>query len=201
MDALHAVARVLERAESDTRAQLAKVAEAGSYEIVVPILDIAQKLALMRANLVGLSPLSSPDPDNRNTLGRATAGPQGHPQSVTATSYPLFRRDGDSLVKVGWSKKAKQTYEHRTPKKILLHVASILRGKSAFNMQKLLPCRNYDGTDVPSYQAYMVVAWLSSVGAVKRDRRGDYRTIASAMSESAIDGAWDATPERTEPEE
>ena len=33
--------------------------------------------------------------------------------------YPKFIRDGDALVKIGWSKSAKNEYEHKSPKRVL----------------------------------------------------------------------------------
>jgi hypothetical protein len=33
--------------------------------------------------------------------------------------YPSFVREGDNLVKIGWSKTQKAEYEHKSPKRLL----------------------------------------------------------------------------------
>ena len=40
--------------------------------------------------------------------------------AVKDDEYPRFQRDGDRLVKVGWSKKDGAEYEHRAPRETVL---------------------------------------------------------------------------------
>ena len=108
-------------------------------------------------------------------------------------AYPKFARDGDRLVKVGWSKKAKAEYEHKASHSTVLAVAETLRKLEAkeFSMEDLLPISESSGEKIPSYQAYLVLAWLCSLGTVRKEGRGGYVPVKAGLDPASIAAHWD----------
>jgi hypothetical protein len=112
---------------------------------------------------------------------------------VRAGRYPRFERLSDRLLKIGWSKQERSEYTHKAPKTAVLSVAATLRSTNGdtYTMDELLPISS-DAGEVPSYQAYLVVAWLRSWGAVVSEGRGGYRAPADKITDEAIATHWAA---------
>lgn len=116
-----------------------------------------------------------------------------------ADAYPRFERQGDRLVKIGWSKKDRAEYEHKAP---LVAVEAVIDEidkatcKGAYlRVEDILPVKQKDEEEVPSYQVYLVVAWLREIGAIERVGNDGYRVQGDRAS---LDGQalWNQTPER-----
>jgi hypothetical protein len=108
---------------------------------------------------------------------RSPPAPLRHRGRSRKNEYPKFLREGQSLVKIGWSKSDKKPYEHRAPKRVLdVLVAALLelgQGGRRFTTDELLPLR--DGKDdIPSYQAYLTLAWLRAEHLVRQHGRQGY---------------------------
>jgi len=118
----------------------------------------------------------------------------------TADEYPRFERDGDKLVKIGWSKRDDRVYEHRAPREVVDMVAAALsskiKPKSMFTMDQVLPITDQAGADIPSYQAYLVLAWLRSIGAVQRRGKEGYMLASGSVESSKLQRLWNAIPSR-----
>jgi hypothetical protein len=114
--------------------------------------------------------------------------------------YPRFERDGDKLIKIGWSKKDRREYEHRVPKEIVLRVAEILRSagdsRKTFAMDRLTPFKSSAGLKIPSYQVYLVLAWLRTLGAVQARGKDGYQVMDGRLDASHLNDAWIATTRR-----
>jgi hypothetical protein len=41
--------------------------------------------------------------------------------------YPRFKREGETLVKIGWSKSDWATYEHRSPRDVLDRLVAAIK--------------------------------------------------------------------------
>jgi hypothetical protein len=114
-------------------------------------------------------------------------------------NYPKFLRDRDELVKIGWSKKQKAEYRHKAPKAVVLLVAQALQQKGAggerFTFEELLPFRDRDtGADVPSYQAYLVLAWLRHENLIVQHGRQGYSLAANMNLMDALEERWKLLP-------
>ena len=111
-----------------------------------------------------------------------------------AGAYPRFARSGDRLVKIAWSKKNGAEYEHRAPHVAVLAVVSSLRklGSGEFSMEELARVRDEYGNEVPSYQVYLVMAWLRAWGAVRKIRRGGYVSSLGDLTDAAVTEHWSA---------
>ena len=65
-------------------------------------------------------------------------------------------------------------------------------GHNVFSMEELLPITTASNGEVPSYQAYLVTAWLRACGAVEREGRGGYRPVLERLTDEIIDQQWAA---------
>jgi len=114
-------------------------------------------------------------------------------------ALPRFERDGDRLVKVAWSKKERAEYEHRAPRQIVFVLLDAIRHKkgegAVFEAQDILPLID-DGREVPSYQAYLAMAWLRDEGVVTKNSRSGYTLNSSRATSQHIDKLWKALPAR-----
>jgi len=112
--------------------------------------------------------------------------------------FPKFERDGDRLVKIGWSKKDRRTYEHRAPKSVVIavidQIAAGVKPGRVFTMEQLMPFRDADGQDIPAYQPYLVLKWLQHVGAVKKKGKDGYVAQGGALEGSSIGSAFEILP-------
>ena len=154
----------LAKCESELRALLAQAASSGDYDAVIKLTSWARTVAGLKGGA-----LTSVSEGSKTALKRKAAG----------TTYPRFERRGDSLVKIGWSKREKAEYEHRAPLGAVALVADKVRKKGAdgriFQISGLLPCESADGeTIVPDYQVYLVVAWWRELGLLEQHGRQGY---------------------------
>lgn len=109
--------------------------------------------------------------------------------------YPRFFRDGNRLVKVAWSKTDKREYEHRCPKDVVSSLVSSVLSVGAkgdrFAMDRLLPITDpTDGSELPTYQAYVALAWLRSVGLLEQHGRQGYSIRKGISLASKVEDAW-----------
>lgn len=113
-------------------------------------------------------------------------------------AYPKFARRDDQLIKTGWSKTEKREYQHKAPK----HVAELLRSallrawKSGpiVSTDHLFPLKEGDGSEVPSYQAYLCLAWLRHEGLVEQEGRQGYRVKSIKSLSEPLERRWAALP-------
>lgn len=155
----------LAKCESELRALLSQAASSGDYDAVIKLTSWARAVA----GLTGGDLISFTETALKNAPKRKAPG----------TTYPRFERRGDSLVKIGWSKREKAEYEHKAPLASVALVAGKVRKKGAdgriFQISGLLPCESTDGeTIVPDYQVYLVVAWWRELGLLEQHGRQGY---------------------------
>jgi hypothetical protein len=117
-----------------------------------------------------------------------------------SAQYPRFKREDDTLVKIGWSKSDKATYEHRSPRSILQNLARRIQEVGGnglrFTTEQLLPLLDEKGAELPSYQCYLCLAWLVADGLVDRHGRQGYTLHVQGDLNEAIDVAWQSLPKR-----
>lgn len=114
-------------------------------------------------------------------------------------TYPRFFRSGDKLVKVGWSKKDKAEYDHKCPKSVLSCLVSSflsIGGRSKrFSMDEVLPLSDpADGSELPTYQIYVALAWLRSVGLVEQHGRQGYSVRKGQHLSTKVEEEWNNLP-------
>jgi hypothetical protein len=118
-------------------------------------------------------------------------------QASKRADYPRFEREGERLIKIGWSKKERAEYEHKAPLTAVVAVCANLRQQTrAFAMEQILPMRDSAGTDIPSYQVYLVVTWLRQIGLVQRDRDEGYTALRARLDDESVRVAFHSLPSR-----
>lgn len=119
------------------------------------------------------------------------------PRRTKPSDYPRFRREGETLVKIGWSKSDGSTYEHRSPLAVLhrlvARVGEVGRGGRRFTSDELLPLPDGRGGEWPSYQVYLCLAWLVSAGLLVRHGRQGY-TLNTPTLAAAVEERWRELP-------
>lgn len=119
---------------------------------------------------------------------------------MTSRAYPRFFRDGEWLIKVGWSKKTKNEYEHRAPRRILdllMRRIQELGGGGKFEIEQILPILDLEqGTEIPSYQIYLLIAWLRQLKLLVQHGRRGYSISNLKDFRIRIQQAWEKVPNR-----
>ena len=199
---------IISNAEEELRRLLGRAAESGDYDSIIVLTEWARRLRDVlesRAKEPGCHPTAErvPSPGNGDGGGIASdllppeprngsTGPRGTPvrrkkraaglkrrSSSRPSDYPKFLRDGENLVKIGWSKSEKAPYEHRAARRVLGYLVGALqrmgRDRRRFTMDDVLPLKDpEDGTEIPTYQVYLCLAWLRAEKLIVQHGRQGY---------------------------
>jgi len=107
--------------------------------------------------------------------------------------YPRFVREGDNLVKIGWSKSQRAEYEHKSPKRLLAVLCESLTSANGkrIMMNKVLPLKDpVTGAAFPDYQSYVCLAWLKSTGLVTQHGRQGYSLPKGTELGESVETLW-----------
>jgi len=159
-------------------------------------------------------PLSDRKPSQRRLQGSEKVAANGGHKRTKRTrakkskgsrkrqsEYPKFLREGVDLVKQGWSRREKKEYEHKAPRNVIsLLVDAVVRsgkGGKRFTMEELLPLHQLDdSSEVPSYQAYLSLAWLRTEGLIIQHGRQGYSLPKGADLVSSVEERWQRLRQR-----
>lgn len=125
----------------------------------------------------------------------ATRGTPAIARKLRKPDYPKFFREGDTLVKVGWSKSERDEYEHKSPKRVvdalIAQLVRVAEPGRRFVMDKVLPLRDPDsGAELPTYQPYLALAFLRHAGLVEQHGRSGYSIPKPRTLVDDAAGAW-----------
>ncbi len=205
MGELDRAIEILVEAEESLSALMREDLEHQWYDDVAAVADVAQRFSDFIRSLEGPRPKTEEASTitrrrrrkkKRATKSSASSGTR-RPTTAQRASYPRFRRDGDRLVKVGWSRKRRQEYEHRTPIHVVWTFATAVRKRDQsgpFTMDDLLPLVGDDGKDLPSYQAYLALAWMRNAGVITKNGRDGYRADTDRLDKATVSALWDSVP-------
>ena len=208
-----AARQVLARAESELRELMAQALNRQQYEPLAGLASLATAIAKLAEPLPESRPLVDVEGMPPTSVASQTRPPDATDESRenpapyekvarrgSRASFPRFERDQDRLIKIGWSKKDKQVYEHRAPRGAVSMVFANLMERSErtgqFRMEEVLPIKDADGAEIPSYQVYLALAWLRDAGAIERRGNDGYVARLSETNANSFNNLWDATPER-----
>jgi hypothetical protein len=185
MDSVDRAADILAQAEKALRELAAKAVESGEYTNVLKITSWAKGVQ----ELVG-GKAPPPPPPVKGKKRSAPAKPKAE--------YPRFFRKGDTLVRIAWSKRQRSEYQHKAPHSVVLVTADavIKAGKDGriFSTEDFLPVHETDGSEVPSYQVYLVIALLKLVGLIDQHGRQGYSVPRLDEFKDALKGVWEKLP-------
>lgn len=98
--------------------------------------------------------------------------------SNARSQYPVYAREDDHVVKIGWSSKNDEEYLHRAPRASIAatcsRISSVAREKSRLTREDIGLVEAPDQEAVPDYQIYVVLGWLRWAGLVRRHGRRGY---------------------------
>ena len=178
-------AAALTSAEGALRKLIVNYAERGEYAKAAEAAQVADRLLAVISGLASdvspsaVSTAVSPEP--------------------TQTKYPHFVKEGERLVKVGWSKANNQRYEHKAGFAVVRIVANEI-GRAAQRSKRInfteLPPLRLGKSDIPSYQTYLCLAWLNSAKLLRKVGRDTYVIDNPESFNAAVIDAWDRLPNR-----
>jgi hypothetical protein len=200
---------ILQRTESllaEVERNLAGLAnEAGlarDYEQAASLIELARKIKQLAEQF---KRCGSGRPDGSNPADPGTVAQSvGKSEAPTRSrnklgKYPRFVREGDNLVKIGWSKSQRAEYEHKSPKRLLAVLCESLaraNGKRIV-MGTVLPLKDPLNESVfPDYQSYLCLAWLKSAGLVTQHGRQGYSLPKGIDLEKSVEAMWVSLPSR-----
>jgi hypothetical protein len=193
----------LRRAEREIRGLMVEAATSGAYAEVARLNLVAQRLSEIidfggsadalqgKPGPADASGVASPTSPKRQVKPRKSKGKPG---------YPRFERHRDQLIKIGWSKKDRREYVHKTPRAgveaVVRRVGQLGHEGRVFKTEDLLPVM-LAGTaeELSGYQSYICLAWLVRIGAVHRHGREGY-SVKDAPLEPLMNLAWEALPNK-----
>ena len=188
---------VLHDAETTLRAHIEQCLAEKRYADVAEIAALAEGVArLIRASAGEI------DTVFRGAPPLATV-PMARPTPPTRKAgkkvYPIFLRDGDRLVKIGWSKKTKAEYEHRTPREVPDLLLAAIRSKVAegelFAATDVIPLSAGAGADdVPDYQTYLALKWIHTEGVISKNGRDRYALEPGKLGPTGLNEIWQRLP-------
>ncbi|GJM08235.1 MAG: hypothetical protein DHS20C11_05110 [Lysobacteraceae bacterium] len=131
--------------------------------------------------------VTSTSPTRTNSRASAASKPTSQRKPGT---YPKFRIDGDRLVKVGWSKKRREEYEHRADwssvELVVKKLKTAYSPNKTFTIEEIFPVTDADQNEVPTYQVYLTFAWLRESNTLQKCGRDGYAYDPGALDKDSI---------------
>jgi len=145
-------------------------------------------------------PARSAKPQARTKKPRAKRVSGSSRSRDASAGYPKFFRRGNDLIKVGWSDRSDSEYYHHTSyqtiSKVVDSLSSLGSDSRLFRIEDQLPGIQAEmEAQIPSYQLYVVMAWLRSEGLVRQHGRQGYSTVRNETLEEQVKERWQALPE------
>ena len=204
MDTPQEIREILHGAERSLRTLMEACIKDQRYGDVAEVARAAERVSRLLSNgsLTGTHAAATTTRQSSARTTRRNNGGMGSGNGKSKRVYPRFERDGDKLVKIGWSKKNKSTYEHRAPKEAVVsfvrHLTSSGAPGEVFAVDDLLPVPDVaNDCEVPTYQVYLSLAWLRDAGVINKKGRDGYVLMAPNLDESEFGVLWAALPAQT----
>ena len=202
-DAVNLAIESLERCEGEIYGLVGEAAKSRDGASVTRLNELAQKLGQLRESLTMPRALqlavSSPQENystasevetkkpsqrKRSTKRRKTGRPDG---------YPRFEVEGNSLVKVSWSKSKNSEYIHKAPKRVLEKLIEVLLelggNGEVVPTDSMFPLQQGD-KEYPDYQSYLCLLWLKQNKLVIHHGREGYQVADVATLKTTCEQMW-----------
>lgn len=209
METAGEVATILAEAERKLGELMAKALRQRDYAGIQRLSAITERVAAAASAGASIDSPGHQQPPQKTKVDQLSMPSPGSTRPVPALlpleskPFPQFYRNGNQLVKVGYSKSERRTYEHRAPREVLDRLATLLGEIGAagrqFATDSLLPPVETRLKDVPSYQVYLCLAFLIRGSFVRRQGRAGYTVVGGLADElrGAVASAWNAVEEWT----
>ncbi len=194
---------IIQRTENllaDTEQTLVGLAnEAGAardYDQAASLIELARKIKQLGEQFRGAASKVAESPNPLDALMKLHADAERKAPMRSRDKlgqYPRFVREGENLVKIGWSKSQRAEYEHKSPKRLLVVLCESLTSANGRRiiMDKVLPLKDpVTGAAFPDYQSYACLAWLKSAGLVTQHGRQGYSLPKGIELEKSVEALW-----------
>lgn len=182
---------MLRDAEASLRGLMRRAIEDQRYPDVAAIAHLADSVAKLSCS--GIDALPAPTTPMRTSPVVASAPVR----SSGKKDFPRFHRDGDKIVKIGWSKKSKSEYEHRAPRSVADALLSSIRSKfrdgQQFAATDVIPLKS-DEESIPDYQTYLALKWFHVEGVVTKHGRDRYAVEPGRVGPEGLEPIWSRLP-------
>jgi len=178
---LDRISQILADAEKELRQVIADAAQQGEYRTVDAARLVAVSISETKTRFSdrALHPRTK-DSNPAKQLKKSASRSKPTSSKTKRTAYPKFEIRSGSLVKIGWSKKQKKEYSHKVPHSVFQSTVDAMANLSAtgtgpFLAEQLLARINETESDlIPSYQVYVVIAFLREKKCLKQQGREGY---------------------------
>jgi hypothetical protein len=194
--------KVLQEAENALRDLIARGAKEQRYREIIRVANLADGVARLHRGEASSQTLQPNVSSTSSLLKSKKTGLATARKSRSARhGYPRFERDGNRLVKLGWSKKNKKEYEHRVPQEVVIsfvrHLGDTVADGKIFDVESLLPVQDVAGEEIPAYQVYVTLAWLRTMGVVEKMGKDGYVIRDTSLIDGGLDKLWGSVPVRS----
>ena len=114
-------------------------------------------------------------------------------RNLKSKEFPKFDVRSGTLVKTGWSKKSKSTYEHKIPHQIYSMIVALIaqrvaKDNSPFMAEEIIQASLSLDAPPPAYQIYLTLGFLVDRKILLKDGRRGYSELQDV--EAAGENAW-----------
>jgi hypothetical protein len=215
MQALVKALEIVRQAEAQLQQLLLRAAQQGDYETARVLaewakplkqvtqqsdsVDVRDSVALANGKARVQAEAYPATVHKRTDAGKSPLRHKANRTKAARGEFPKFLRDGEELLKIGWSKREKKVYRHKAPKRVVVLVSESLQQAAQdgerFVMDQILPIRDREtDSDVPSYQAYLSLAWLRKEKLIVQHGRQGYSLRPETDLPNAVEERWNVLP-------
>jgi len=172
------ITTILSEAESQLRRVIAEAAAQGDYSGVDMSRHVAVEVREIRERMNASVPVASPATKVEQTP--IDNHGEDKRRKNKGEEYPKFVVENGTLTKIGWSKKERKEYTHKVSRDVfeqtLKVLSSLSNGKAGpFTAEQIIERLNKSGSDfTPSYQIYIVIAFLRKARCIRQEGRDGY---------------------------
>jgi len=180
---------IIRTANQQMQQLLAEIVESRQYDALAALAPLATSLG----DLLNGKPDVGEEPSAESTAPRPTTPPSGAIKS--SAGYPQFWREGDALVKVGWSTSNRAPYEHKADRgvvdAVVSAIASVTAKRKRFQTADLEKAQRASASaSVPNYQLYVALGWLRWAGLIRQHGRQGYSVQAPNRFLEDVKSSW-----------
>jgi len=167
---------ILTKCESDLQEVIVEAAQEGDYRSV----DMAKTAAVNVHNVKARvkNPAAKLETKPINDMSRHKRKKVSRKSS--RLRYPKFEVKNETLIRIGWSKKERSEYTHKTPRTafdgtVKVMAALAQNGAGLFTAEQIIEqVNNMESEAVPSYQVYVVIGFLRARKCILQVGREGY---------------------------
>jgi len=175
-DQIEKIVEILTKTESEIQKVIIEAAQASDYRSV----DMARNAAVNIKNLRAQISDTTRKVESKSVKAEKRVKRKVVSRKAARTGYPKFQIKKDTLIRIGWSKKQRREYTHKTTRFVfeitIKAMAKLAKsGAGPFTSEQLIDQINsVESETIPSYQVYAVIGILRQANCIKQIGRNGY---------------------------